>query len=163
MRDPCWLGQVLSWIQIKGAEMQMIRRIGAVVLMVAAIAVWFGMNPANTDAASGYSDAISAALAADTANNVTTAGAAQQAVVNGWTARDLLTVIAKEGSAPVDQRPAALLTLLVIGFAIGLATTRPPVPGPAIFKPSAFEPPPAAPAAAATVPTEFGDHSRVGP
>jgi hypothetical protein len=46
--------------------------------------------------------------------------------VNGWTARDLLAIIAQEGADPrsVDERPSALLALLVIGLGIGIATTR---------------------------------------
>ena len=51
-----------------------------------------------------------------TKNNKTAQGAAQQAVVNGWTARVLLT-LAQEGADPrsLDERPAAPLILLVIG------------------------------------------------
>jgi hypothetical protein len=112
--------------------MQMIRRIAAVVLIVAAIGVWFGMKPASANNSS-YREAITAALADDTANNSRTEGAPQQAVVNGWTAKDLLTIIAREGSnSPVDERPAALLALLVIGLGIGLATTLQPIREPAM-------------------------------
>ena len=57
------------------------------------------------------------ALLVDTANNARTEGAPQQAVVNGWTAKDLLTVIAREGAQPSDERPAALLVLVVVGIA----------------------------------------------
>jgi hypothetical protein len=118
-----------------------IRRIGAVVLIVAAISVWFGMKPANTDTSSNYGASITAALAGDHANSARTAGAPQQAVVNARTARDLVTIIAEEGAnpRPVDERPAALLTLLVIGFGWGLATTRLPVRGPARSSPLALE------------------------
>ena len=56
-------------------------------------------------------------IMADTANNARTEGAPQQTVVNGWTAKDLLTVIAREGARPSDERPAALLVLVVIGIA----------------------------------------------
>jgi hypothetical protein len=69
-----------------------------------------------------YRADISAALADDKINNTSTQGAPQQAVVNGWTAKDLLTVIASEG-AEQDQRPAALLALAVIGLAGGIATS----------------------------------------
>jgi hypothetical protein len=132
--------------------MYMIRRIGAVVLIVAAVGVWFGMKPANTD--TSYGAAITAALAADTANNTSTEGAPQQTVVNGWTAKDLLTIIAKQGAdpRPVDERPAALLTLLVIGFGLGLVTLRLPVPEPAMSSASAPEPlPSVAPTVALTL------------
>ena len=102
------------------------RRISAVVLIISAIGVWFGMSPSDTEAASGYHQAITASLAADTKNSKTAHGAAQQAVVNGWTARDLLTILAQEGADPrsVDERTAALLLLLVIGLGVGMATTR---------------------------------------
>lgn len=130
--------------------MQTIRRIGAVVLIVAAIGVWFGMNPDSTGSASSHDAAISRALATDTLNNARTEGAPQQTVVNGWTAKDLLTIIAQEGSAPVDERPAALLTLLVIGFGLGLVTNRQPVRESPTNSPTAFVPLPAVPAPAAS-------------
>lgn len=103
-----------------------LRRICAVVLIAGAIGVWFGMSPASSETSSGYHQTITAALAADAKNNKTVHGTAQQAVVNGWTARDLLAIIAQEGANPrsVDERPSALLALLVIGLGIGLATTR---------------------------------------
>jgi len=132
--------------------MHTIRRIGAVVLIVAAIGVWFGMSP-TSDKASSYSSAISAALAADTANNANTAGAPQQTVVNGWTAKDLLTVIANEGAVPqpVDERPAALLTLLVIGFGLVLVTSQTPVRESPMNSTSTFAPLPVALAPAASI------------
>jgi hypothetical protein len=110
--------------------MQIIRRIGAVVLIIAALGIWFGMKPAQDTKAGTYHSAISAALDADTANNAKTEGAPQQTVVNGWTAKDLLTVIAQEGASqpPVDERPAALLVLVIIGLGLILMTTRPDVP-----------------------------------
>ena len=85
------------------------------------------MAPAPDDSAGAYRAGITAAPAADTANNKNTRGAPQQAVVNGWTAKDLPTVIAQEGSSkePRDERPAALLVLLIIGLGVGLATSRP--------------------------------------
>jgi hypothetical protein len=109
-----------------GVVVENVRRIGAVVLTIAAIAVWLGMAPTPDDDADVYPTRITAALAADTENNKSTQGAPQQAVVNGWTARDLLTVIAQEGAAkePRDQRPGALLVLVIMGLGLGLATGR---------------------------------------
>ena len=133
--------------------MHIIRRVGAVVLIVAAISVWFGMKPASTDNASGYRAAITAALADDTANNKMTEGSPQQTVVNGWTAKDLLAIVAREGSdppPPVDERPAALLTLLAIGFGLGLATTQLPVRQSSLNTRLALEPLPAVPTAASS-------------
>jgi hypothetical protein len=103
-----------------------LRRICAVLLIAGAVGVWFGMSPASSETSSGYHQTITAALAADAKNNKTVHGSAQQAVVNGWTARDLLAIIAQEGADPrsVDERPSALLALLVIGLGIGLATIR---------------------------------------
>ena len=106
------------------------RRIGAIVLAVAAIGIWFGMAPntgSNSNSAA-YQAAIAAALAADATNASSAQSAPQQQVVNGWTARDLLTVIAKEGStaaSATDQRPAALLVLAVLGIALLLITGGP--------------------------------------
>jgi hypothetical protein len=109
-----------------GVVVENVRRIGAVVLTIAAIAVWFGMAPTPDNDADVYRTRITAALAADTENNKNTQGAPQQAVVNGWTARDLLTVIAQESAAkePRDQRPGALLVLVIVGLGLGLATSR---------------------------------------
>jgi hypothetical protein len=124
--------------------MYTIRRIGAVALIVAAIGIWFGMKPASSDTSSSYGAAITAALAADTANNASATGTPQQTVVNGWTAKDLLTIIANEGASPqplpVDGRPAALLTLVVIGFGLELATSRLPAREPVMNSPSVVEP-----------------------
>jgi hypothetical protein len=109
-----------------GARGRTFRRIGAVVLILGATGVWFGMGPADTEATSGYHQQIAAALAVDTKSSKAAHGTAQQTVVNGWTARDLLAILAQEGSDPrsADERPAALLALLVLGLGIGLATTR---------------------------------------
>ena len=133
--------------------MQIIRRIGAVVLIVAATSVWFGMKPASADSSPDHRTAITAALADDIANNKRTEGSPQQTVVNGWTARDLLTIVAREGSdppPPVDERPAALLALLVIGVGLGLATTRLAVGEPAMNTRLALEPLPAVPTTASS-------------
>ena len=95
-----------------------IRRVFAAILIVGTAAIWFGMAPESSNAE--YRSAIASALADDKINNTSTQGAPQQTVVNGWTAKDLLTVIASEG-AEQDQRPAALLALAVIGIAGSVA------------------------------------------
>ncbi len=105
--------------------MLLARRVGAYVLVVAAIAIWFGMKPTQ-QSDTGYKAAIAAALAADQTNAAASQSAPQQQVVNGWTARDLLTVIAEEGAQSagvVDERPAALLVIVVLGVALLLART----------------------------------------
>jgi hypothetical protein len=127
----------------------LVRRIGAIVLGVAAIVVWFAMAP---DASSDRSPDIESALNDFDANNARTQGAPQQQVVNGWVAKDLLTVIAEQQNASVaDERLPALAVLLVFGLALHLATsTRPgevggaasvsavPVPDPGPEPSSAF-------------------------
>lgn len=130
-----------------------IRRIGAAVLIVAAFGVWFGMKPASANTATSYRAAVTAALATDASNNTPAVGAARQAVVNGRTARDLLTIIANEAASaqplPADERPAALLTLLAIGLGLGLATSlRAAAREPAMNSPLIPEPLTVMPAAA---------------
>ena len=65
-------------------------------------------------------------MVSDTLNQGRTEGAPQQSVVNGWTARDLLELTAKQGVEARDHRPAALLTLLVLGMCLALATSVSP-------------------------------------
>ncbi len=104
--------------------MPLVRRVGAIVLAVAAIVVWFAMAP---DASSDRSTDIASALADYELNNARTQGAPQQQVVNGWVAKDLLTVIAEQQNESVtDERLPALAVLVVFGLALRLATaTRP--------------------------------------
>lgn len=105
--------------------MDMVRRIGAVALLAAAIAVWFGMAPDSPD----NSKLISSIESGDDANNTIAEGAPQQAVVNGWTNLEYLHLISKQldeaSSAEVrDDRPEAMLGLCVAGIAL-LALTNP--------------------------------------
>lgn len=123
------------------------RRIGALVLAVAALAVWFAMAPVKPkppvvhaqQAVSDQSGAISQALSDYDQNNQLATGAPQQAVVNGWAAKDLLTILAKQQNealtrpvvpAPVppimpnDDRIPALVGLLVLGVALAMATSN---------------------------------------
>jgi hypothetical protein len=128
--------------------MVLCRRIGAGILALAAIAVWLLMAPAKPKAAevqtpqavSDQSTAIAKALSDYQQNNLFTTGAPQQAVVNGWAAKDLLTIIAKQQNealtrppvipplaptVPNDDRIPALVGLLVLGLALALATAPP--------------------------------------
>lgn len=123
-----------------------VRRIGAAVLAIAAIAVWFLMAPdevetpaaATQEQVRDRSQEISGALSDYQLNEARTAGAPQQAVVNGWVAKDLLTIIAEQQNeaftrpevpAPVtpvvpnDNRIPALVGLLVLGVALAVATS----------------------------------------
>lgn len=99
--------------------------------------------PANTD----YQSLLATVLADDAANNLRTTGAPQQTVVNGWAARDLLTIIAKENidiltsqgaivdatgtlqTAPFDDRVPALILIGIVAF-FWEVVTRPRVVGP---------------------------------
>ncbi|SNS38843.1 hypothetical protein SAMN04488107_2346 [Geodermatophilus saharensis] len=126
--------------------MVVVRRVGAAILAVAAVAVWFLMEPAEPkqpvaqvqEQVSDRSREISGALADYEANERFTQGAPQQAVVNGWVAKDLLTIIAEQQNealtrpevappvAPVvpnDERVPALVGLLVLGLALAVATS----------------------------------------
>jgi hypothetical protein len=107
----------------------LLRRFGAVALLVAAIAVWFGMAPDVPNHASG----IAGIEAINDSNNARTEGAPQQTVVNGWTTIDYLQLLAEQSdemaSASVrDDRPGAMLGLCVAGIALLALTTRTAAP-----------------------------------
>jgi hypothetical protein len=105
----------------------LVRRIGAVVLAVAAVVVWFAMAPSESSDRSGD---IAGALAEYELNEARTQGAPQQQVVNGWVAKDLLTVIAEQQNEDgSDDRLPALGVLVVLGLALHLATSARPAQG----------------------------------
>jgi hypothetical protein len=106
------------------------RRIGAIVLALAAIVVWFAMGPEDRGGD------IDRALREAELNEANAQGAPQQAVVNGWVTRDLLTIIAQEQN---DERVPALAGLLVLGVALYAFTAPSHVATPA--GPAAPEPP----------------------
>jgi hypothetical protein len=122
-----------------------IRRVGAGMLAVAAVAIWFIMAPAEPKApvvqvqeqVGDRGSEIDRALSSYELNEELTQGAPQQAVVNGWVAKDLLTIIAEQQNealtraevpapispvVPNDDRIPALVGLLVLGLALALAT-----------------------------------------
>jgi hypothetical protein len=126
--------------------MNIVRQIGAVVLSLAAVAVWFLMAPEEAEtpavqAQQGVADRsndIDDALLNYEANEALTQGAPQQSVVNGWVAKDLLTIIAEQQNealtrdevpppvapiVPNDDRIPALVGLLVLGLALALVTS----------------------------------------
>jgi hypothetical protein len=89
------------------------RKVGAVVLAMAAVVVWFAMGPEDR------SSDIRQALTEYALNDARTEGAPQQQVVNGWVARDLLTIIAEQqNDAASDERLPALVGLLILGGAL---------------------------------------------
>lgn len=105
--------------------MILVRRIGAIILGVAAIAVFFIMAPDNASEISDSSD-VSRVLANDDLNQSNASGAPQQAVVNGWVARDLLEVIARDQleNKQVDHRPSALLLLGLLLMVLYVVTSE---------------------------------------
>ena len=96
-----------------------VRLVGALVLAVAAVAIYFGMAPAEKVSATERADL---ALSLNKQNESEADSAPKQTVVNGWIARDLLTIIASESDRS-DNRPAALLTLGIVGIAFFGATS----------------------------------------
>jgi len=112
--------------------MLLARRIGAVCLVIAAVAVWLLLTPTEKPADSAdFTSAIASALDAYETNNSSADSAPQQQVVNGWAAKDLLEVIARAQnavlspeSAPRDDRVAAYLLLVVLGLALLAFTTE---------------------------------------
>ena len=134
--------------------MLVVRRLGAACLVLAAVAVWFLLKPAEkaSDAAD-FAPAIAAAMGDYKTNNASTDSAPQQQVVNGWVAKDLLEVIAHEQnaalsprSAPRDERVPAYLLLMVLGLGLLAATTERTRPLAAMSDPSAAPGTPAQPA-----------------
>lgn len=118
--------------------MTTVRRIGAVVFAAVAVLLWFVLAPAGAGSHNhDFAPAISAALTDFDKNNATAESAPQQAVVNGWAAKDLLTVMAQEqntalqpASAPRDNRVPGELALLVVAVAFfgAISGARRPVP-----------------------------------
>lgn len=96
-----------------------VRLVGGIVIALAALSIYFGMAPAQQASAA---DRASLVLSLNKQNEADADSAPKQAVVNGWVARDLLTIIASE-SDRTDERPAALLMLGVVGIAFFGATS----------------------------------------
>ncbi len=119
--------------------MNKVRAIGAALIAAAAIGIFFGMAPADPDLdPQAFGSAITTALDEADANETFAQGAPQQQVVNGWVARDLLSIVASQNDevlqllavpTPTDDRPAALLALAVVAICLfGATSPRPAVP-----------------------------------
>ena len=93
-----------------------VRQVGAVILLLAAVAVWFGMAPEAPDPAT----TISVIERAHRESNANTSGAPEQAVVNGWTTIDYLQLLAQQSDAASarQDRSTAMLGLCVAGIAL---------------------------------------------
>ncbi len=106
-------------------SIRLIRLTGALLIVVAAVVIWVSMAP---DPVADRTDSVQEALVESTINEAGAEGAPQQAVVNGWVARDLLTVVASttNEAARADQqaadRLAAEVALLAVAVAFGIAT-----------------------------------------
>jgi hypothetical protein len=96
--------------------MTLLQRIGALILALAAVAVFFVMAPTDN----GTAERVSEVLAEATLNENGADSAPQQQVVNGWAARDLLAIIARQQG---DDRVPALACLLVLGVALAIFTS----------------------------------------
>jgi len=115
-----------------------IRLMGFVVAAIVSVVAFIALTPnvqtstPTLPSATRYESLITEALDADRLNNLSTESAPQQQVVNGWTARDLLTIIAKENidilraqgavvdatgtlqTTPFDNRVPALLLIALL-------------------------------------------------
>ena len=117
-----------------------VRAAGYLVLAIAAVAVFIALKPVITTSvptlpsATTYESLISTALSDNSANDANADSAPKQQVVNGWVARDLLTIIAKEDAdilkaqgavvdatgalqtTPFDERVPAILLIGVLAL-----------------------------------------------
>ena len=136
--------------------MLLIRRIGAVMLVVAAVIVIFAFKPDDPDHSAARDDISSTA----SLNNASAEGAPQQAVVNGWEHSDYLKLISRQldessTARARDDRPLLLLALCVAGIALIAFTTTPSSPSP--------PPAPAAIQGAFRSPADAAPMTHVGP
>jgi hypothetical protein len=91
-----------------------IRQVGLAVLAVAAIAIFFALEPAEAEPppiipafapeASDYVDLVEGALADFESNDTRADTAPKQQVVNGWVTRDLLAIIALQGAQSITAQ-----------------------------------------------------------
>lgn len=115
---------------------------GLIVLALLAIGVFMSSSPR------GYGSDISGSISVDELNEESAQGAPQQTVVNGWVARDLLEIIAKQNDErSSDDRVPALLTIAVLaGIWTVLTAPKHTEPGPAHVATSLIPTQPPAPA-----------------
>jgi hypothetical protein len=124
-----------------------IRRVGLAVLAIGALAIFFLMEPDPPEAgslnlsATNYQSLIDVAMSDYNANDALTDSAPQQQVVNGWVARDLLQIQARQLAdvldaltqetesgqlvATTDPRVPALLVVAILAFCLIGFTTEP--------------------------------------
>lgn len=103
---------------VPGRRQPVLIRIWALLLAVAAIAIWFGMAPNKS-----YAHLRSNIEQTNDANNASTEGAPQQEVVNGWTTIEYLRLLSIQQEES-DNRRDALFLLAVVGGTVGAASWR---------------------------------------
>lgn len=124
-----------------------VRRVGLAVLALGALAIFFLMQPDVPEegslnlSATNYQSLIDAAMADYNANDALTDSAPQQQVVNGWVARDLMQIQARQLAdvldaltqetesgqlvATTDPRVPALLVIAVLAICLIGFTAEP--------------------------------------
>ena len=85
--------------------------LGIALIALIAIAAPLGLLGPTKTGTSGYTSAVKSALADATANNATSDGAPQQAVVNGWLARDLMEIQINQNNDQIKQNNDELVLL----------------------------------------------------
>ena len=95
----------------EGIIMKVVRAIGFAVLVAAAVGIYVGLAPASTNGA------VASVLADAKLNELSADSSPQQQVVNGWAAKDLLAVVARQGP---DNRVPALPRVGIVVVAWGL-------------------------------------------
>lgn len=141
----------VSWLTHEGGlGMFVARVVGLMMTGIAAVLVTVTMAPTVDESAldadyGTFQTAIATALSDYEANDALTDSAPQQQVVNGWIARDLLTIAVEQNEAigdvvtashavqvaqATDPRPALLLMLGVLAIVwLGVTLPRPAVAG----------------------------------
>lgn len=109
--------------------MEIARRAGLLLVAMAAVWVWFNLEPPPLDSSLTGAEVtrlVDLALSDFESNEALADSAPQQQVVNGWVARDLLQILATTEAAQTeimtqvqnrqDERVPALIGLLVVAF-----------------------------------------------
>jgi len=127
-----------------------VRRVGAIVLAVAALIVTLAAGPSGADSATpvDYTRLLDIARSDYDSNNDRTSGAPQQQVVNGWFARDALSLqvlqlddlLSQNEPPPADDRIMLLGLIAVLAICLYAATS------PVVRRPDDPEAPPRDPA-----------------
>ncbi|MCX7620678.1 MAG: hypothetical protein N2037_07540 [Acidimicrobiales bacterium] len=109
-----------------------IRTVGLAAIAIAAFVVAVALRPPQPDAPMSSASAVTKALAEADLNELTADSAPKQQVVNGWVARDLLAINARQNDSLLelaarepDQRQAWLMLLAVLAICWWGALTWP--------------------------------------